>query len=179
MPRFAPKVMDGTRGPRADRIDEIRARAEETPDVAQGLTEVPKVDGTVYLSAFPAYCVQITAPADVTDPLTGRKTIGRPVKALFTEGRYVNNARDPKLRAHIDEVMQSNSRFGKPGSGCDYWLAEEAIRMTKAAAKANATATLKRLAQENRDEFKALIAELQQGDATDIKMPAVPNAPGA
>lgn len=177
MPRFAPKVLDGTRGPRADRMDDMRAQSETVADYTPA--EMPKVDGTVYLSMYPSYCVQITAPADVTDPITGRKTIGRPVKALFTEGRYVNNARDPKLRAHIDEVMQSNSRFGKPGSGCDYWLAEEAIRMTKAAAKANATATLKRLAQENRDEFKALIAELQQGDATDQVMPAPPNAPGA
>lgn len=179
MARKQPVVMDGTRGPRADTIDAIRARADEVDDIAQGLAEVPKVDGTVYLSAFPAYCVQITAPADVTDPLTGRKTIGRPVKALFTEGRYVNNARDPKVRAHIDKVMQENSRFGLPGRGADYWLAEAAIRMTKAAAKASAKQTLKQLARENPDELRQLVAELQQGEATDVVMPAPPAAPGA
>ena len=173
MPKFAPKVLDGTRAPRADRLDDMRAMADAQPEMPSAM---PKVDGTVYLSPFPSYCVQITAPADLVDPVTGRKTVGRPVKALFQEGRYVNNARDPKVRKHIDDVMQSNSRFGRPGSGSDFWLAEEAVRMTQAAAKANATATLKRLAAERPDEFKALVAEIAQGDATDQTMPAPPGA---
>jgi phage terminase large subunit-like protein len=173
MPKFAPKVLDGTRAPRADRLDDMRAMADAQPEMPSAM---PKVDGTVYLSPFPSYCVQITAPADLVDPVTGRKTVGRPVKALFQEGRYVNNARDPKVRKHIDDVMQSNSRFGRPGSGADFWLAEEAVRMTQAAAKANATATLKRLAAERPDEFKALVAEIAQGDATDQTMPAPPGA---
>lgn len=173
MPKFAPKVLDGTRAPRADRLDDMRAMADAQPEMP---SVMPKVDGTVYLSPFPSYCVQITAPADLVDPVTGRKTVGRPVKALFQEGRYVNNARDPKVRKHIDDVMQSNSRFGRPGSGSDFWLAEEAVRMTQAAAKANATATLKRLAAERPDEFKALVAEIAQGDATDQTMPAPPSA---
>ncbi len=176
MPRFQPKVLDGTRGSRADRIDDMREQSEREFEPS---IEVPKVDGTVYLSQFPSYCVQITAPADLTDPLTGRKTVGRPVKALFQEGRYVNNARDPKVRKHIDEVMQSNSRFGKPGSGCDYYLAEEAQRMSQAAAKANATATLRQLAKQNPDELKQLLAELQQGADTDVVMPAPPAGPAA
>lgn len=179
MPRLKPTVMDGTRGPRADHIDEIRARAAEEPDIAQGLTAVPKVDGTVYLSPFPSYCVQVTAPADLTDPITGRKTIGRPIKALFQEGRYVNNAKDPKVRAHIDEVLQSNSRFGLPGSGADYWLAAAAIRMTKAAAKASAMRTLRELAKQNPGELSRVLSELQQGDAADVTMPAPPRAPVA
>lgn len=169
MPRFAPKVLDGTRGPKADRIDDMRAQSEAVFDPTPA--EAPKVDGTVYLSHFPAYCVQVTAPADLTDPITGRKTVGRPVKALFQEGRYVNNARDKKVRDHIDEVMQSNSRFGKPGSGADYWLAEAAVRMARAAAKANAAVTLRQLAKQNPAELEALIAELKQGEATDQIMP--------
>ena len=176
MPKFAPKVLDGTRGPRADRLDDMRAQSEEafSPSL-----DVPKVDGTVYLSAYPAYCVLITAPADVTDPITGRKTVGRPTKALFADGRYVNNARDPKMRAYIDSVLQGNSRFGKPGSGCDFYLAEDAQRMAQAAAKANATATLRQLAKQNPAELKQLIAELEQGTDTDVVMPAVPAQPGA
>jgi hypothetical protein len=140
---------------------------------------MPKVDGTVYLSAFPGYMVQISAPADITDPFTGRKTIGRPVVARFTEGRYVNNARDPKLRAYIDEEMQRKTRFGKPGSGADYWLAEDAVRMAQAAAKASAATTLRKLAQQNPAELERLIAELKQGSDTDAVMPAPPAAPGA
>lgn len=171
MPRFAPKVLDGSRGPRAERIDDIRAEVEQ--DAAQGLTDVPKVDGTVYLSMYPGYMVQISAPADVTDPLTGRKTIGRPVVAKFVEGRYVNNARDKKLRAYIDEEMQRKTRFGKPGTGADYWLAEDAIRMTRAAAKASALATLRSMPKEALDEF---LGELKQGDASDQTMPAAPIA---
>lgn len=175
MARQAPKVLDGTRGPRADRFEDMREQSE-TPFAAD---ERPAVDGTVYLSAFQSYCVLVSAPADVVDPITGRKTVQRPTKAQFANGRYVNNAKDPKLRAWIDSVLQSNTRFGKPGSGADYWLADEAIRMTKAAAKASATATLKKLAAQNRDEFEKLVAELRQGDATDERMPAPPAAPGA
>jgi hypothetical protein len=74
-------------------------------------------------------------------------------------------------------VLQANSRFGKPGSGADYWLAEDAQRMAQAAAKANATATLRQLARQNPEELKQLIAELSQGEATDVKMPAPPAGP--
>ena len=187
--------MDGTRGPRADHIDEIRARASEELDPALGLTAAPKVDGTVYLTHFPSYCVQISAAPDVTDPITGRKTVGRPVRAMFAEGRYVNNAKDPRklydsvdadgnavkltMRQWIDEVLQKNSRFGKPGSGADYWLATDAVRMAQAAAKASAKATLRSLAKQNPDELKQLLSELTQGEDVDVKMPAPPAAPGA
>lgn len=173
MPKFAPKVLDGARGPRADRFDDMRAQSEAAFDATP--SEAPKVDGTVYLSAYPGYMVQISAPADIVDPLTGRKTIGRPVVARFVEGRYVNNARDKKLRAYIDEEMQRKTRFGKPGSGADYWLADDAIRMAQAAAKAGALATLRSLPREAVNEF---LAELKQGDATDVTMPAPPSAPG-
>lgn len=169
MAKQAPKVLDGARGPRSDRIDDMRAQSEAVYDTA--VTTLPKVDGTVYLSPFPSYCVQITAPADVVDPATGIKTRGRPTKAQFSEGRYVNNARDLKLRAFIDERLQENSRFGRPGSGADYWLAVDAMRMTQAAAKANATATLRQLAKQNPAELKQLIAELQQGEDADVTMP--------
>lgn len=176
MPRQKPVVMDGTRGPRAEYIDEVRARADEQPEMPRVM---PKVDGTVYLSMYPGYMVQISAPADITDPFTGKKKIGRPVVARFENGRYVNNARDPELRKFIDTEMQSKTRFGKPGSGADYWLAEDAVRMARAADKASAKATLRKLAAENRDEFRQLISELEQGSDTDAKMPAPPAAPGA
>lgn len=176
MPRFQPKVLDGTRGPRADRVDEMRAQSEET--FAPSL-DIPKIDGTVYLSQYPGYMVQISAPADLVDPVTGRKTIGRPITARFSEGRYVNNARDPKVRKHIDDVMQANSRFGKPGSGADYYLAAEAMRMSQAAAKANAKATLRQIAKQNPEELKQLLAELTQGSDTDVTMPAPPAGVGA
>lgn len=175
MPRFAPKILDGTRGPRADRLDDMRAMADSTPEQPH---EMPKVDGTVYLSPYPSYCVQVTAPDDLKDPVTGRKTVGRPTKALFQEGRYVNNARDPKLRKFIDETLQSNTRFGRPGSGADYWLAEDAVRMAQAAAKAGALATLRSIAKQSPEELTKFLSELQQGDATDAQMPAVPSAPG-
>jgi hypothetical protein len=158
-------------------MDDMRAQADEPSDViAREMTKVAKVDGTVYLSAFPSYCVLVTAPADQVDPLTGRKTVGRPTKALFQEGRYVNNARDPKTREFIDGVLQANSRFGKPGSGADYWLADEAIRMTQAAAKASALATLRAMPKEAVEQF---LSELQQGDSTDQAMPAPPAGPAA
>ena len=51
--------------------------------------------------------------------------------------------------------------------------------MTKAAAVANAKATLRQLAQSNPDEFREVVAAIQQGDATDEKMPAPPAGPAA
>jgi hypothetical protein len=177
MPKFAPKVLDGTRGERSVHMEDMRAQSEQVFDATPAA--MPKVDGTVYLSAYPGYMVQISAPADVVDPFTGRKTIGRPVVARFTEGRYVNNARDLKLRAYIDEEMQRKTRFGKPGSGADYWLAEDAVRMAQAAAKASAASTLRSLAKQNPAELEQLIAELRQGDATDVVMPAAPAGPTA
>jgi hypothetical protein len=177
MPKFAPKVVDGTRGPRDTRMEEMRAQSEAGFDATPAV--MPKVDGTVYLSAYPGYMVQISAPADITDPLTGRKTIGRPVVARFVEGRYVNNARDQKLRDYVDEEMQRKTRFGKPGTGADYWLAEDAVRMAQAAAKASAATTLRSLAKQNPAELERLIAELRQGSDTDVKMPAPPAGPAA
>ena len=171
MPKLAPKVLDGTRSPRDTRMEDMRAGSEASFDATP--SEMPKVDGTVYLSAYPGYMVQISAPADTTDPFTGRKTIGRPVVARFTEGRYVNNARDPKLRAYVDEEMQRKTRFGKPGAGADYWLAEDAIRLAQAAAKAGALATLRSLPKAAVEQF---IAELKQGNATDAVMPAASGA---
>ena len=176
MPKFAPKVIDGTRGPKADRLEDMRAQSEQEHDALAGHVARGKVEGTVYLSMYPGYIVQLSAPADITDPFTGKKKIGRPVRAVFSDGRYVNNARDLELRKFIDTELQSKTMFGLPGSGAHYWLADAAMKMAQAAAKANAGATLRKLREQNPAEFEEFVAELKQGDATDAVMPAAPSA---
>ena len=181
--RQAPKVLEGTRSPRSDRLDDMRAASEAPFDPTGDLETRPKVEGTVYISMYPGYMVQLSAPADIIDPVTGKKTVGRPIVARFFEGRYVNNARDDKrkydgltLREFIDRELQGKTAFGKPGNGAHYWLADEAVRMAQAAAKANATSTLRNLAKTNPSEFAQLVAELTQGVETDVVMPPAPGA---
>lgn len=167
MPRQSPEVLAGTRGPRTERIDSMRAASEaaETEPVQVG---PQRRNGTVYVSKFRRYRVQVTAPADVVDPLTGRKTRGVPVKAQFEDGVYVNDTKDLELRAKIDTYLQENPYFGKYGSAAEFWLASDQESTLKAAKLKSARDTLKSLPPE---AVAAFVAELQQGDAEDHVLP--------
>jgi hypothetical protein len=167
MPRQDPDVLAGTRGPRTDRIEDMRQAAEraETEPVQVGPR---RKQGTVYVSKFRRYRVQVTAPADVVDPLTGRKTRGIPVVAKFDEGVYVNDTKDLTQRAAIDTFLQENPYFGKYGSGAEFWLADDQESSIKAAKLKSARETLKSLP---REAVAAFMAELQQGKDEDHTLP--------
>lgn len=167
MPRQDPEVLAGTRGPRSDRIDAMRQAADraETEPVQVGPR---RKEGTVYISKFRRYRVQVTSPADVVDPLTGRRTRGVPVKAQFEEGVYINDAKDLAKRAEIDNFLQENPYFGKYGSGAEFWLASDQEVTVKEAKLKSARDVLKSLPPE---AVAAFMAELRQGKSEDHTLP--------
>jgi hypothetical protein len=146
----------------------MRAAAEraETEPVQVGPRRFK--DGTVYISKFPRYRVQITSPADIIDPLTGRKTRAVPLAAKFEDGIWVNDAKDAKARADIDEFLQGNQYFGKPGTGAEFWLLSEQEAAVKIAKLRQARETLKSLPPE---AVAAFVREIQQGDKEDHTLP--------
>lgn len=168
MPNRDPEVLAGTRGPRSERIESMREVEE------RALTEPAQVglrhkNGTVYISKFRRYRVQITAPADVVDPATGRKIVGRPVTAKFEEGVWTNDVKNLAERERIDSYLQENPYFGKYGSGAEFWLASDQEQTVKAAKLRAARDTLKSLPAE---AVSAFIREIQQGTKDDHDLPS-------
>jgi hypothetical protein len=170
MPRHKPEVVAGMRGPRSDRIADMREVEARDPEQVQ-VPPVAKKNSkdTLYLSKFPSYKVTITSPGDIVNPVTGQRTVQRGITADFKNGQYRNSAKDKATRKLIDDALQKNSRFGKPGSGCDYWLASDQEAAIKKAKLDQARATLKELPAEVVAEF---MENLKQGDAEDHQLPA-------
>jgi len=168
MPRQEPEILDGIRGPRADRIEAMRQAAERESEPAQVPVRAAQRDGTVYISKFRRYRVQVTSPADIIDPLTGRKTRGVPVCAKFDEGVWVNDAKDLKLRAQIDEFLQQNPYFGRYGTNAEFWLASEQEAAIKSAKLRQARDTLRSLPPE---AVAAFMQEIRQGKDEDRELP--------
>lgn len=169
-----PEVLTGLRAPRAVRLEDAMARAG-TPESAQGAPPLPVVepDGpTVYVSKYPGYRVQITAPATFANPATGQKALaGKLLSAQFDEYVYRNTERDPELRALIDRTLQSNPYFGKFGDGkAHYWLASDQKATMERAKIDNALKTLKSLPREVVEQH---IASLKLGEAQDHELPPV------
>lgn len=171
MPRSAPEVLSGTRGPRSDRIEAMRAVEAADPNEVQvnvGLAAKAAKDGTLYLSKYPAYRVLVACAEDVVNPLTGRKKSGRPLNAVFKNGQYLNDSKDKTLRRMIDDALQNNSRFSEFGKGGDFWTADSQASAIKTKKLADAHATLSALPKEVVAEF---LAGLQQGTAVDHALP--------
>jgi hypothetical protein len=124
---------------------------------------------TVYVSKYRRYRVQITAPRTYTDPMGVRTSGGKMLVAMFDDGVYRNNERDPKTRKLIDELLQANPYFGKFGSNADFWLASEQQAQLEGAQVQSALNTLKALPRETVEQF---VAELRQGDADDHTLPS-------
>lgn len=169
-----PEIVKGTREPRSVRLEKIR----EASAVAEGSRATPALPppspvGTVYVSLYRRYRVQVTAPRTFSDPATGQKTLaGKRIEAQFEECVYRNDARDPKVRKLIDESLQSNPRFGPFGAATsDFWLAEDQRAKMEDARVASAMNTLRSLPKEMVEEF---VSALKRGDAEDHELPAAP-----
>ena len=170
MPRHKPEVIAGMREPRSNRLDEMRQVEARDPELVQVLPLSHAQKGaTVYLSKFPSYRVTITSPGDLINPISGQRTIQRGIVAKWKEGRYVNDAKDKTTRKLVDETLQKNSKFGKPGPGCDYWLASAQEAAIKEAKLKNARETLSELPKEVVAEF---LKSLKQGGEADHSLPA-------
>jgi hypothetical protein len=169
MPRQRPEVIAGKREPRSTRIEAMQKVEAADPERVQ----VPPVSksqkgAVVYLSKFPNYRVQITSPGDHINPATGQRTIVRGIVVKFKQGRYINDLKDKTSRKLVDETLQNNSRFGVPGSGCDFWLASAQETAIKEAQLREAKATLESLPEEVVAEF---VSTLKRGDKGDHALP--------
>lgn len=171
MPRQKPEVIAGMREPRSTRLEamqEVEARDPEQVQV-QPVADEKKL-GKLYLSKFPSYRVTITSPGDVTHPVTGQKTIQKGITALFQNGQYRNNAKDKATRKLIDDTLQRNSRFGKPGKdNPDFWLASDQEKAIAERRLAEAKTTFASLSKEVKAE---VLAEFEQGSKADHSLPA-------
>jgi hypothetical protein len=169
MPRQKPEVLAGMREPRANRLEAMqKAEAADPEQVQVPPVAKKKSSETLYLSRYPAYRVTITSPGDAIHPVTGQRTIQKGIVVVFKQGSYRNDAKDKATRRLIDETLQRNSRFGKPGSGCDYWLASDQEAAIKAKKLEDARRTLSALPKEVVEEF---FGTLKKGDAADHALP--------
>ena len=170
MPRQKPEVVAGMRGPRSDRWTEMQEVEARDPEQVQAppLSKSQK-GAVVYLSKFPTYRVQITSPGDTINQFTGQRTIVRGITAKWKAGVFINDAKDKTTRKLVDETLQKNSRFGKPGSGCDFWLASDQETAIKEAKQRDTRAYLESLPKE---EVSAFVDSLKQGEKADHTLPA-------
>jgi hypothetical protein len=169
MPRQAPKVIAGMRSGRDTRMESMAEmeRKEHNPELSQVVGLDPK-KGTIYISKFPSYRVQITSPGDTINPVTGQRTRNRGIVAVFKQGRYQNTEKDKRTREMVDKTLQENSRFGTPGKA-DYWLASAQTEMIREQKLISARKTLEELPQEVKDDF---IASLGKGGGEDHDLTA-------
>lgn len=117
MSRKAPQVIAGPRG--AVATGETIRREPSTLVEIEPPSKPSLKPGEVHFRAkAPAYVCQITNPSDMYDPLTGRKTLGRPVKARFKNGDFITS--DPAI---IDAIKGSRDF----GFGRDMWLASDEV----------------------------------------------------
>jgi len=155
------EMIIGARGPRSERLESMRASADARASAPIGI----EVRGTAYASAHKGYRVQITAPADVVDPYTGRRQQGKPIVAQFRDWHYVNDAKDPAVRRMVDEALQSNPRYGLR---LDFWLVEAQRQAVQDKRLADARDTLRKLPKEVVMEF---LAGLETGTDEDHALP--------
>jgi hypothetical protein len=156
------EMIHGPRGPRSERLDSMRASAEARAQAPVGI----EARGTAYASAHKSYRTQITSPADIIDPYTGRRQVGKPVVAQFRDWYFVNDVKDLATRKLVDEALQSNSRYGM---ALDFWKVEDQRKAATDKKVADARATLRSLPREVVLDF---IAGLETGTAEDHELPA-------
>lgn len=171
MSKQEPEVLDGLRGPRSLRMDEMRQKDAERTQPAREI--LIRENATTYQSRFLGYRVQIAVSDDIRDPYTGRNQKGKVVAAQFKEGIFVNDHKDPEIRTLTDTVLQSLAQFGKLKDGkipahADFWLASEANAASKVAQLTAAKRTLAALPPE---QVRAFMDELALGAAVDHSLP--------
>lgn len=161
-----PEVVTGLRQPTREAVEKsiASAMANEAPTAQARRTPISP-EGTVYESLYSRYRIQITAPAVVKDPQTGRETRVPPVVAQFEEGVYVNKERDPKKRKEYDRYIQENPFYGL---GRHFWLQSERVERDKAVSTAQAKQVLSSLPKA---ELERQVQELILSGALDIKLP--------
>lgn len=113
-------VVEGMRGPQNSREDQRADGPQQRGDDGVSLVGANKKNEKVFVSRYGGLRVQVTAPADRIDPLTGRMTQARPKVAQFVGGVFKTS--DPDTI----EWLTHHRNFGLKGG--TFWLAEEAQR---------------------------------------------------
>lgn len=156
--RPEPQVLDGLHGPTVAPSAPQPETAPAAPFARPKKKTPPPPDPDLvrYNSRYLGYRVQITAPADVFEPATGRVIRARPVVAQFSAGRY--ETKDPEIIAVLDKSARC-------GLGLDFWRAElqEKANAAKAVAAAvTAINSVTGLTPEQKATVEALTGVLQE-----------------
>jgi hypothetical protein len=140
------------------------------PNRMPTLPEMAADGRTVYMSSASRYRVQLTAPKGFSTMDGVKHDGGRMLVAQFEDNRYTNHGVDAAERALIDQLMQRNKYFGKPGGHSHFWLASEQARIIEIQKKEQVRKTLAAMPQE---ELAAFVAELKAGEKLDHELPPV------
>lgn len=136
--RQAPKVVDGARGPEQNPVVGA-SPADSESGIGQRLRAIESkavkpADGeVVFQSRYGAYRIQVTAPADTFNPVTGQYKRARPVFAQFRFGEF--KTKDPE----IIETLKGSKDYG-----LDFWDAAEQFAKDKEATLAALVAEVTR-----------------------------------
>jgi hypothetical protein len=166
----SPEIVEGMRQPRAVRLEDIRKSTDAAFAPVQAAHAPEGV--TVYVSNSRSYLVEVqNVPSYVHE---GRRYPAKRIAAQFENGIYRNDSKDPKVRALIDDALQSNKYFGRFGDGAaHFWLASDQKQVVESARVKSALETLKSLPK---DVVTQYVAELAQGTAEDHVFTPAPSA---
>lgn len=154
--RETPEVITGARGPREQR-DAVAA--DQKAKRALGVQQTSTPGKVRFQSAFANLRIQVTAPADMRDPFTGRITPGRPKAAQFKE--------------HILDVDEKNTDTlewlkSHPSYGAKFWLMADVI----AEAKRQEVEQAKRILADP-VQREAVLEALKESGVADFVLPPV------
>ncbi len=172
MAKATPKILDGQRGPMAER-NQIASNLPEVPELP------PAGPGTLYQSTYPdasrpkgiagysELAIQVTAPLFRTDPITGQRQEDRPIVAKFEHGYYRNepDPNNPDKQKIVDKWLQNHKQFGM---GKLFWLADDFAKI----ATEKALNDLMSIAQKNQAVMDQLRDRLSRSTDKDFDLPA-------
>lgn len=152
--RETPEVISGARGPRDVRDAQV---AEKRASKAALGMKAPA--GKIrFQSRYSNLRIQISAPADIRDPFTGRITAGRPKAAQFR-----NNFFD------VAETDEDTLKWLKehPAYGRNFWLLSDVVEQARKIQVDNVKRQL-----ESDPEFKARVLEaLRESNEASLPIP--------
>jgi hypothetical protein len=147
MPKGQPQVRAGLVGPNTVReepsLDPLAKAAQNARDARPAAPQE-----VVFQARAKNYIFQITAPAPIFDPATGRVLEGRPRAAKFQASEYRTS--DPETIA----IMKADRAYGV---GRDFW---DVAEMQQRAAEANEAQLLRQL-EADPELAKKLLQRLQ------------------
>lgn len=108
------EVVSGLRGPgvrEPKQVDHQEELARQAHSV-----RAADADEFVFQARAAAYRFQVTAPSDIFDPLTGKKSAAKPVVVQFRDGVF---------RTKDSEIASALLGSRDCGVGRDFWLVED------------------------------------------------------